>query len=662
MLAEVPEDTTVTVLDANGEAQPLATQEAAAAIAQSDPIWCPAGAAPTPGANGCTGSFTSFTDLLTFLSGNAAYQGAGTIYVEQGAYTGNDPNGVIDFNSPSYDLSNIRNSNLTVTGGWNPGSGTTDPASTSNFNNTRIIIGSSTNPWGGSVSINNITMTFTQNDSAPATPENGLTIYSAGDVALSNVEVSVANSAGAEIEAAGNVSINNSKFHRNKTAGAIIRAGGNVDIANSEFQNPLVNRQRRQVVGLDVDSGGAVSLFNVMASGNREAGVDIIAGDAVSIDTGVFSGTMEIKDSNGNSVFNGNREVADLEFLGYGLRVETPSRIAVQNITANNNFLWGAFLIGGGDIAVRDSIFNANTTESPGFIDDTGLFVRGGSNVTLTNITANENRLFGTDIEAAGNVTVADSTFNNNRGVINTGSGDTFHGHGMKITSLADIFIDATDASGNMLFGGQLNASGQVVISNSTFNDTSTGSAANAVGKGLEIVSGDLADLFQVQVNNSQSDGATIQAGGTINLTEVTASDNGGDGVEAHASCVNVMGGTYSGNTEYGLNLGSSALNLIAPPSFSGNGAGDIFPEDPPTCTFSFGGAPSNVFTSMSLATGSSASAEAGDSQSLSLAQFLASSRTAHGSIFFGQYAYADTAAGIQVFALVPAFDVLASE
>ncbi|HSL29834.1 MAG TPA: right-handed parallel beta-helix repeat-containing protein, partial [Anaerolineales bacterium] len=549
---------------------------------------------------------------------------------------------------------------LTVTGGWNPGSGTT--TSTSNFNNTRIVIGSSTSPWGGSVSVNNITMTFTQNDTPPATPENGLTIYSAGNVALSNVEVSVANSAGAEIEAAGNVTVNNSKFHRNKTAGAIIRAGGNVDVANSEFQNPQVNRQRRQIVGLDVNSGGAVSLFNIMASGNREVGVNIVAGDAVSIDTGVFSGTMEIKDSNGSSVFDGTRDSEGREFLGYGLRVETPSRIAVQNITANNNFLWGAFLIGGGDIAVRDSIFNANTTESPGFIDDTGLFVRGGSNVTLTNITANDNRLFGTDIEAAGNVTVADSTFNNNRGVVNTGSGDTFHGHGMRITSLADIFIDATDASGNMLFGGQLNASGQVVISNSTFNNTSTGSAANAVGKGLEIVSGDLADLFQVQVNNSQSDGATIQAGGTINLTEVTASDNGGDGVEAHASCVNVMGGTYSGNAEYGLNLGSSALNLIAPPSFSGNGAGDMFPEDPPTCTFSFGGSTSgaatNVFTSMTLATESSTS----DSRSLSLAQFLASSRTAHGSIFFGQYAYADTAAGIQVFALVPAFDVLAKE
>ena len=42
ILSEVPENTSVTVLDANGEAQPLATTEASEAIATSDPIWCPA--------------------------------------------------------------------------------------------------------------------------------------------------------------------------------------------------------------------------------------------------------------------------------------------------------------------------------------------------------------------------------------------------------------------------------------------------------------------------------------------------------------------------------------------------------------------------------------------------------------------------------------------
>ena len=97
ILSEVPENTDVTVLDANGEVQSLATQEAADAIATSDPIWCPGGQSPTPGQNGCTPSFPSFDELLSYMSGNTGYQGAGTIYVQQGAYQGNDPNYVIDF-------------------------------------------------------------------------------------------------------------------------------------------------------------------------------------------------------------------------------------------------------------------------------------------------------------------------------------------------------------------------------------------------------------------------------------------------------------------------------------------------------------------------------------------------------------------------------------
>jgi hypothetical protein len=120
-LSQVPENTSVTILNADGQAEPLATQEAANAIATTtDPIWCPeqdagVAAASDPWTNGCTPSFSSFTLLLTFLAANTVtYQGAGTIYVEQGTYGGGES--VIDFNA--YNLSNISSSGLTVQGGW----------------------------------------------------------------------------------------------------------------------------------------------------------------------------------------------------------------------------------------------------------------------------------------------------------------------------------------------------------------------------------------------------------------------------------------------------------------------------------------------------------------------------------------------------------------
>ena len=48
LLEQVPDNTTVTVLDEDGEAQPLTSQASADAILLSDPIWCPEGQSPNP--------------------------------------------------------------------------------------------------------------------------------------------------------------------------------------------------------------------------------------------------------------------------------------------------------------------------------------------------------------------------------------------------------------------------------------------------------------------------------------------------------------------------------------------------------------------------------------------------------------------------------------
>jgi hypothetical protein len=295
LLSEVPEDTAVTVLDENGEAQPLATQSAADAIATSDPIWCPGAQAPTPGANGCTSNFNSFTELLTFLSGNPGYQGAGTIYVQQGAYQGNDPNHEINFNSPNYDLSHINQSNLTITGGWNLSDNSISSTSPTTFNNYSIIIGSSDNPWGGSLTITNIVVTDALN--------------------------------GIELHATDSVNINHSRFDSNRRNGAIIRAGQDVNIANSSFSNGTTARSQR--VGLDIVSGGSTSLFNVIADNNRFTGVNINSTGDVIIGSSDFSHTKHAE-LNGGSFYDTRLLVnaSGVVYSGYGVRVIPPSAIS----------------------------------------------------------------------------------------------------------------------------------------------------------------------------------------------------------------------------------------------------------------------------------------------------------------------------------------------
>jgi hypothetical protein len=555
VLDAVPENTTVAVVNAEGELQPLATQAAADAIATSDPIWCPAGQAPTPGANGCTQSFNSFTALLTFLSGNATFTGAGTIYVEQGNYQGGES--TIDFNN--YNLSNISSADLTITGGWDTSTGTT--TSTSTFNNVSIIIGSSTNPWGGSLTLTNITIVDPQN--------TGIVLNAQNNINMSNIHVTNSNvGAGAELHAGNDVNINNSSFERNKTAGAIIRAVRNVSIANSSFSNP--DTAREQIIGLDIITDGAVSLLNVLANENRQEGATINAGGIVSI---------------ANSGFSGTKAIVGSDFLGYGLTVESQSAINLDGVTANDNFLWGAMLTAAGDVNIANSIFNANTTEDITFIDDTGLLVFSGGNVSIFNSHADDNRLIGATIEAVGDVSITNSTFSSNNGVtLDSGGNQTFHGYGLNVVTDGSIFLEGVTASDNTLFGAHLEAGGVVVVSTSTFSNNTSG---DGTGRGLEIISGGNVLLQTVTLNNNQTFGADIHAGGDVLLEAVTADGNGTNGVEVQTNCgtVILVGGTYSNNGQFGLSLINSALSQSVAPVFANNTAGNIF-QDPGTCVF----------------------------------------------------------------------------
>lgn len=666
VLEQVPENTTVAVLDAEGQAQPLATASSADAIAvTSDPIWCPAGQSPTPGANGCTASFTSFDALLTELAGNAAYTGAGTIYVQQGAYAGGES--TIDFNS--YNLSNISTSDLTVQGGWNTSTNTVDPASSSTFN-ISLLIGSSANPWGGSVTLNNLGFNGTSG--------TGITVYSQGSINLDNVQSSASvTGSGAELNAGVDVNITDSTFDRNRESGAIITAGRDVTVVNSSFSNPT--SARLQMTGLDITSGGFVTLLDVIADGNREVGANIVADGRVAINATFLGG----------SSFSGMRSTTTTscpgspsEFCGYGLNIVTLDSIDINNVVANDNFLWGGNFNAGIDVNISDSIFNGNSTAVPTFIDDTGIFITAGNDVNLTRVQANDNRLFGANIDAGGNVSINDSQFLNNTGITLSGTGaSTFHGHGLWIISDGTIDFDGVTASNNMLSGAHLEAAGDVIISNSTFSNNTTGSATDALGVGLEIISGQNVfigafDGTTVTLDGNQLSGATIQAAGDVFLDFVTATNNGTNGVETNATCTSLNGGTYTGNGEYGLSLVNPVLSLAGSPVFSGNGLGDINPATTSPCPAPVfpvvgGGTTSGISTltgslfnrsmSLSMLTYSNKNLGlinsgaltldnlfAGNYQLVGVSTSLNGNITALG-IFTGKYAYVHSAQGLQI-------------
>ena len=566
LVEQVPDNTEIVVINEEGNAEPLATQDAAEAVAASDPIWCPAAAAP--GDSTCTGSFSSFDALLTELQNNASYSGPGTIYVEMGTYSSGETS--IDFNN--YTLDNIRNSDLTIQGGWNTGTGTTTDTTTFSV---PMVIGSSANPWGGSLTLNNIIISGVVGDV-------GLSVYSNADV-----------------------TVNNSTFTNNDDAGAVIHARRNVTVTNTNVSDNGSNDWN--VVdgrGLEIRSGGFVTLNGVVANINQLSGADIQP-----IDNGSISGVAIA-----NSTFNGNLMYTNgfTDFFGYGLTVVSQGDIALSGVEGNENFLWGASLTGP-NVFIENSTFNLNVSDSVSFIDDTGLIIVTTGDVALDNIQANQNRMIGANIMANGQVDILNSSFDGNFGTTVDASGnDVYWGYGLQIgdqsSPVAGINLTSVTADNNYLFGANLYSAGDVNINNSSNpNVTRTSNFSNNAsptdqGFGLMVESGGLVALSGVTASNNRLFGANITATDLIDITDsifgnnglyglsvtsstginlvnVNALGNGGDGAYAEYACVFLNGGAFTGNGGYGLNVFYGNVDQAGATTYANNTLGDTNPN-----------------------------------------------------------------------------------
>lgn len=549
ILEQVPENTTLTVLNSEGEALPLASQESAAAIASDyDPIWCPAGQVPTPGANGCTPSFASFSELLAYLQANeASYAQAGTIYIQQGNYLGGETS--INFNN--YDFNTFDQYDLTLQGGWDtsydPASG--DPTFTTTDFNVPIIIGSSGNPWAGSLTLNNINI-------SGVSSQTGLTLYSSGNINLDQVNVTDSQS-GAYLEAGGDVVVKNSKFDNN--------GSGNI-------ANPVGK-------GLTLTSGGTVTLASVSANKNQIFGADVSAAGKVTIT---------------NSFFNSNQGVTYYyiwKYDGYGLKVVTNGDISLNAVSADDNYLFGAYLQGA-KVDVLNSSFSENSSDGREDSVAYGLQVVGTDDVTLSSVTANNNQRWGADITTDGDVKVKNSFFNGNVSYTYSPDGvKNYFGYGLRIKAGDDAELENIQAMNNHLYGAHIEAQ-DVAIDTANFSNNGSGWGLALTGYGLQIISENNAALIRVTANNNQLYGADISASGAVAIaqsyfnghvsyvyfygTDKVESRYGGYGLKVNTQGpISLDGVTADNNYLYGANL-KGGRTTVEDSSFNANGTGII--------------------------------------------------------------------------------------
>jgi hypothetical protein len=564
ILEQLPEETSVAIVNEAGEVQPLVSQESAEAVLLSDPIWCPEGQTPTPGLNGCTSSYSSFTQLLSFLKaneGNANYQQAGIIYVQQGVYLGGESS--VDFNS--YNFTNINQHNLTIRGGWDTQDNSLDAADTSSFT-VPITIGSSSNPWVGSLTLNNLVIGGVGN-------QTGLTLYTQGNLSLTNVQVTESLN-GASLNAAGDITVNDSRFNKNKKTGANITAGGNVTVTGSQFdQNGSSSNAGK---GLNVNSGQTVTLADVEANNNQVFGASVQAVGTVTATNSFFSG---------NQVYTYKCQTKTVTG-GYGLQVVTDAGIALDGVTASDNYFFGATL-DGASVAVYNSSFNDNGEDKANV--GKGLDVISDSYATLIGVTANENGIAGANVNAVSDVSVYNSFFAGNKSYT-CGCNTAYYGYGLQVVTKGTIFVSEVTAAQNNLFGAHLEGA-DVIIYGSKFNDNGSGSSKSLTGKGLEVKSSATVSLSNVEANGNQLFGANIQA-----VDSVSISNGFFNGNKVYSySCKGkqtTTGGGYglliatqgdialdtveaTNNYLYGAKLTGNKVSVTTS-RFSGNGSDDI--------------------------------------------------------------------------------------
>ncbi|MCA2000970.1 MAG: right-handed parallel beta-helix repeat-containing protein [Chloroflexi bacterium] len=437
---------------------------------------------------------------------------------------------------------------------------------------------------------------------------NGLTgaslnncLYGGGQCQGNN-PIAVANSQfnnngfeGLAIDAGGGINLDNVTANGNALNGAVLTSAdtggiGNVNVLNSQFNS------NAQGAGLDVLADGAIALENVSAAGNKSGAI---------LDSAAGAGSVQVT---GNNFFVNNAWT--------GLHVDSGGDISLTNVTASNNGTNGAYLNAPGNITVSNSVFNNNVQFN--FPTDPGLYANsGGGSVTLNNVTADGNQ------HGAGAVLkAADGAVNVNGGEFNTNG--TF---GLEVkTQNGGVTLNGVTASLNAVKGAYLKSSGlgNIFINSSAFVENGQYGVYAAASKGgvfldgVTVTGNNVTDYGaflttagggNILVNNSAFNlntvtGLKVVASGQVDLVDVTASQNGGNGVEVYsvytASCrcpdtkvvnvaVNVSGGAFTDNGKYGMTVKpgpGSSLVFVNPSTFGGNGLGDYLLDlsDPALC------------------------------------------------------------------------------
>jgi hypothetical protein len=324
ILESAPPGTEVLVVDPGGAPEPLATQQAAEAILESDPIWCPGSAGPSDPS--CTPSQSTVTDLLEYLDDyKTTYLGAGTIYfttyaVDDAYFRGTDGR-----------LSAL--TGLTINGQATLGNTISVPVEVTG--------------WAYDVSITNLDMV------GAAGP---LRIETTGAIQLTNVSISESGGDGAVLDnTAGtaptsSITVSNSTFTDNTWTGLDARSHGNITLTD------VVATGQEDGAYLDASGGSGSVTVGGTTFGDSDFSGNTLAGlTAKAAEGGVSISNVTANDNPGADAYGigvtawngGSATVTTSEASRNGLKglwIEGTGPIVLNAVTASENSAHGAYL------------------------------------------------------------------------------------------------------------------------------------------------------------------------------------------------------------------------------------------------------------------------------------------------------------------------------
>jgi hypothetical protein len=458
-LRGLPENTGVIVLDNVGKPLPLASQEAAQVIAASDPVWCPTGQIPIPGANGCTTSYLTLADLVANEGGNIAADGV--IWISSGAIADMNPVAIDGLLYPNWSFGS-----LTIQGGWSGITGDIAIGSNSAFSVPITI----TN-WNNGITVQNIDAPSINVLHVTSFQQDGVSITNVNsDVNLDHIQVHGAAGTGLYVNTTGFISASNISSSNCQCApmptpqafgdGAYLESLAGVTLGGTNLF------RGNEGIGLVVSSAGDITLNSITSLGNA-GGININAGGEVVIN-----------------------DVTIDQSSGFGLGIVTDGGYVTINNSSftntianetNPHYSWGDgadIFTNGGNITILDSHFTGNAFD--------GLYSVNATEITIGRSEFSGNAINGLNISGVSNLTIHQSQFRENRGNgLSAGNANDI--------SIVDSVFDNPNATGAYIYNsGNITLSGGAFTNNNIGLSVSCVQSVNFTLKPLTIFSGNI--------------------------------------------------------------------------------------------------------------------------------------------------------------------------